>query len=161
MPTQFADYERLIRTGAIGVVLVLATGGVVRHREAVATAREAATGAAEASATRNRRWSVDSVLSAAEVAGTSRAFGQTPARQLAAQRPRNAVQLPQPEMHLVLRGVLGGPPWSVVIAGLPSHPGTVLLRHGDTVGGLALVKVARDTAVLRGGGRTHVLTWAP
>jgi hypothetical protein len=63
-----------------------------------------------------------------------------------------------PRPNLVLRGVVGGPPWSAVIEGIPGHDGSVLLRKGDTIATLAVRAVGRDTVIIKGADTTWRLT---
>lgn len=46
---------------------------------------------------------------------------------------------------LTLRAVAGGPPWSAIIEGMPDTPGPVVVREGDRVGALAIMRIWRDT----------------
>lgn len=59
---------------------------------------------------------------------------------------------------LTLLGIVG-PPWSAVVAGFPNVSGAVVLRVGDTVAGFSIVRVRRDTLVLRNGGSTLALAF--
>lgn len=49
----------------------------------------------------------------------------------------------------VLRGLAGGPPWSIVLENLPGRPAAVVIRQGATFAGLRLIAVRHDTAVVR------------
>lgn len=68
--------------------------------------------------------------------------------------------MPQPDMvrpprpTLVLRGIIGGPPWSAIVEGVPGRSGSVLLRRGDTLSGLTIRAVGRDTVILKGSDTT-------
>jgi hypothetical protein len=73
----------------------------------------------------------------------------------APQRPPAA-----PPATIMVRGILGGPPWTVVLQGVPGAPNPVVLRVGDTIAGFFLVRVKRDTVVVRGAGSTLTLPWA-
>jgi hypothetical protein len=64
--------------------------------------------------------------------------------------------LPQKPV-LVVRGLVGGPPWSVVIDGIPGRQSAIVMRLGDTVGGFGFLAVRRDSAVIRGLDTTYVL----
>jgi hypothetical protein len=59
---------------------------------------------------------------------------------------------------LILRGVVGGPPWSVVLLGVPGRDGPVVLRQGEPEGGLELRAIRHDTAIVRGRDTTWRLT---
>lgn len=52
-----------------------------------------------------------------------------------------------PKPSLLLRGVLGGPPWRAIIEGIPGAPTAVVVREGERVGSL-LVKEIRLAAVI-------------
>ena len=54
-----------------------------------------------------------------------------------------------PQLQVLLHGIVGGPPWSAVISGLPGQPGPLVMRPGDSTSGVVVVRVTRDTAVLR------------
>lgn len=57
---------------------------------------------------------------------------------------------PSTKPRLVLRGVIGGPTWEAIIEGIPGHEGSVVLRAGQSIGGITLRSVRRDTAYARG-----------
>jgi hypothetical protein len=59
---------------------------------------------------------------------------------------------------LALVGIVGGPPWTAVIEGIPGREGGVLLRAGEEVGGLRLADVRGDTVRLSGHDTTWTLT---
>ena len=66
----------------------------------------------------------------------------------------NADTLPKapplpPQAQLVVQGIVGGPPWSVVVSGIPTVMGPTVLRPGDSVGGVSVVRIGRDSVVLR------------
>lgn len=49
-----------------------------------------------------------------------------------------------------LSGIIGGPPWVALLDGVPGHDGSVLLRGGDTLGGLEVRAVTATTATISG-----------
>lgn len=53
-----------------------------------------------------------------------------------------------PRAEPILQGVVGGPPWQAIIAGLPGREGGVVVVPGDTVGGMKVRSVGRESAVL-------------
>jgi hypothetical protein len=57
---------------------------------------------------------------------------------------------PSSKPHLVLKGVLGGPPWDAVVEGIPGREGAVVIRVGESVSGLSVRAIRRDTAYVRG-----------
>ncbi len=73
--------------------------------------------------------------------------------------PPAPVRPPRP--NLVLRGVVGGPPWSAIIDGIPGRDGSVLLRRGDSVASLVVRAVGRDTVIIKGVDTTWRLTVKP
>lgn len=78
-------------------------------------------------------------------AGPSPSF--LPSAQISASRPR-----------LQLRGLVGGPPWDALIEGVPGRDGAVLVRTGESVGGLTVRAIRRDTVFIRGSDTTWTLT---
>lgn len=71
------------------------------------------------------------------------AFSTTPAGVPAA--PVTAAPLPR----IGLNGTIGGPSWQAILSGIPGHDGTVVMRAGDTLGGVLVRRVTRDSAVVR------------
>lgn len=63
-----------------------------------------------------------------------------------------------PRPPLALAGLIGGPPWSALVEGIPGREGGVLLQAGDSVNGIRLVAIRGDTAVLSGFDTTWALT---
>lgn len=72
--------------------------------------------------------------------------------------PAGAV-MPKPQ--LVLRGLVGGPPWEVLVEGLPGREGTTVLRMGQEVSGVTATSVRRGRAILRGYDTVWALTFRP
>jgi hypothetical protein len=62
----------------------------------------------------------------------------------AAAVPRAAAPL------LVVRAIVGGPPWQAVLDGLPGQPPGTVVTSGAEIGGLRVVAVTRDSVVVRG-----------
>jgi hypothetical protein len=52
--------------------------------------------------------------------------------------------------HLAVAGILGGPPWTALLDSVPGRDGSVLVRKGDTLGGLRIRSVGRDTVIVQG-----------
>jgi hypothetical protein len=78
-------------------------------------------------------------------------------------QPMTPMAMPQPpsnKPHLVLRGVLGGPPWDAIIEGIPGREGSVVLRAGQSLGGITVRAVRHDTAYARGFDTTWALPLA-
>lgn len=74
--------------------------------------------------------------------------------------PMAMAQPPSAKPRLVLRGVLGGPPWDAIVEGIPGREGSVVLRAGQSLGGITMRAVRRDTAYARGFDTTWTLTLA-
>jgi hypothetical protein len=60
--------------------------------------------------------------------------------------------------NLALSGLVGGPPWVALLEGVPGHEGSVLLRAGDTLGGIKVRAVSATTATISGFDTTWKLT---
>ena len=66
-----------------------------------------------------------------------------------------------PKPALVLRGLVGGPPWEAVLDGVPGRERGVVARAGDVLGGTAELRVRRvgaDGVVITGMDTTWRLT---
>lgn len=72
---------------------------------------------------------------------------------VAAQAGRPAYRPP-----LALRAIVGGPPWTALLAGVPGQAGTVMISRGDRIDSLQVREITRDSVVLRGPDTTWVLT---
>jgi hypothetical protein len=70
-----------------------------------------------------------------------------------------------PKPLLAISGIVGGPPWAALIEGVPGREGTIVVRQGDTLGGLTVRRVGRDTVTVLGMDTTWKLavrrTWRP
>jgi hypothetical protein len=77
-------------------------------------------------------------------------------RETPAARAPTTVAAPSARPQLVLRGVLGGPPWDAVVEGIPGREGAVVIQTGETTAGLTVRAIRRDTAYVRG----FDTTWA-
>jgi hypothetical protein len=60
--------------------------------------------------------------------------------------------------HLVLRGVIGGPPWDAVVEGIPGRDGATVVRVGQTIAGVTVRSIRGDTVFARGLDTTWTLT---
>ena len=60
---------------------------------------------------------------------------------------------------LVLKAIVGGPPWQAVIDGLPGQPPGTIARAGSNFDRLTVHAIGRDTVVIRGPDTTWVLTF--
>lgn len=52
-------------------------------------------------------------------------------------------------IRIELQGTIGGPPWRGIISGVPGHDGTVVVSAGDTLGGVSIRRVKRDSITVR------------
>ncbi len=68
------------------------------------------------------------------------------------------VQVARPS--LVLRGIIGGPPWQAVLDGIPGQGSGTIVRGGMTFDKLAVRSVSRDTVTIQGADTTWKLTLA-
>ncbi|MFL5560838.1 MAG: hypothetical protein ACJ79K_05105 [Gemmatimonadaceae bacterium] len=62
---------------------------------------------------------------------------------------------PPPPPHapvpaLSVSGIIGGPPWAAVLEGIPGRQGSIVVHPGDTLGGLRVRSVKRDSVVITG-----------
>jgi hypothetical protein len=55
-----------------------------------------------------------------------------------------------PKPKLMLAGIIGGPPWEALLDSVPGRDGSVLVRKGDTLGGLRVRSIGRDTVIVQG-----------
>jgi len=62
-----------------------------------------------------------------------------------------------PPLLLELSGVIGGPPWRAIVSGIPGREAGVVVRAGDTLGGIRVRTIKRDTVVIRAGDSTMTL----
>jgi hypothetical protein len=69
------------------------------------------------------------------------------------------VALPPPRPTLVLKAIVGGPPWRAVIDGIPGQPAGVIVEQGNTFDRLVVRVVTRDSVVVRGADTSWVLSF--
>jgi len=148
----------------LGAALAMLAGVVTLHvgssRAATRPALLPAVGVAPA------RANPDSLESAVEEIAARNLFRpeRTSADEQSHTGPSMAMtMMPQPpssKPRLLLRGVLGGPPWDAIIEGIPGREGSVVLRAGQSLGGVTVRAVRRDTAWARGFDTTWTLTLA-
>ncbi len=67
-------------------------------------------------------------------------------------------QTAMPPATLTLRGIVGGPPWTALVEGLPGSNNTLAVATGDTSGLWKVVVVSRDTVVVRAAGSSVTLS---
>lgn len=143
------NVSRLVETGLWGAavaLLVTAAAGARAPRTGVSAVPRGASRAAE----------------------TADVNGDAAASQLVAEDPFRAARHPSPIAYrpdiegappppprasrpaLGVSGIVGGPPWSAVLEGVPGREGGALVQAGDTLGGLKVRMVRRDTVVITG-----------
>ncbi len=150
----------------LGALIAMLTGIVTLHRSstrAFAAVRPAILPAVGVSPPRA---DADSLESAVEEIAARNLFRleRTSAEEQEVSQPGVPMGIPpQPPVarpRLVLRGVLGGPPWDAIIEGIPGREGSVVLRSGESLGGITVRAIHRDTAWARGFDTTWTLTLA-
>jgi len=137
--------------GATAVAVIVTALGVRAARATPATsARPILTAAAEP-----RVLDADSIAQAVAyvVANDPFRLSRHPATVAYSPAP---VRPPRP--NLVLRGIVGGPPWGAILEGIPGRDGNVLVRRGDSLGTLVVRAVGRDTVIIKGVDTTWRLT---
>ena len=63
-----------------------------------------------------------------------------------------------PRPALAVTGIVGGPPWEALMEGIPGREGSMLVRRGDTLSGLRVGSITRDTVRITGMDTTWTLT---
>lgn len=62
------------------------------------------------------------------------------------------VEPPAPRVEsrprLILRGILGGPPWTALIEGFPGRQGATVVREGDLISGFTIETIRRESVVV-------------
>ncbi|MEP6733824.1 MAG: hypothetical protein ABJE10_24470 [bacterium] len=61
---------------------------------------------------------------------------------------------------LIVRAIIGGPPWSALVEGIPGQTGGVVVVVGNTFDKLRIRAIARDTVVVQAPDTTWKLTMA-
>jgi hypothetical protein len=70
--------------------------------------------------------------------------------------PPPALRAPRPA--LAVSGILGGPPWEALLEGIPGREGSALVRRGDTLSGLRVRSITKDTVRISGMDTTWTLS---
>jgi hypothetical protein len=148
--------------------LALLLGGVAawRTRDALAPV-ERPTLAIPAAALPPGRYDFDSLGAAAEqtVATDPFRLANAPAAvrfqprgaALAAAAPPPIPAPPAPRPTLVVRAIVGGPPWQAVVDGLAAQAGMVV-RAGDRFDRLVVARITADSVIVQGPDTTWKLT---
>lgn len=63
-----------------------------------------------------------------------------------------------PRPALAVAGIVGGPPWEALVEGIPGREGSTLVRRGDTVSGLRIRSITKDSVRITGMDTTWTLT---
>jgi hypothetical protein len=66
---------------------------------------------------------------------------------------------PPPRPSLVLKAIVGGPPWQAVIDGIPGQPAGTLARTGSKFDRLTVRVVTRDSVIVQGMDTSWVLSF--
>ena len=66
---------------------------------------------------------------------------------------------PRLRPNLILKAVIGGPPWQAIVDGIPGQPPGTIVRAGSTFDQLVVRAVTRDSVVIKGTDTTWVLTF--
>ena len=81
------------------------------------------------------------------------------ARFIAAQAQASSTPAqPPPRPNLVLRAIVGGPPWQAVLDGLPGQPTGTIVTGGGSFEGIRIRAITRDTVVVESQDPTWKLT---
>jgi hypothetical protein len=145
--------------GATAVAAIIAAVGVRAARATLATsARPILTAAAEP-----RHLDADSIAQAVAYVVANDPFRLSRHPASAAYSPALEGLAPPPvarppRPNLVLRGIVGGPPWSAILDGVPGRDGNVIMRRGDSLGTIVVRAVGRDTVIIKGADTTWRLT---
>jgi hypothetical protein len=144
-------------------VATVVTGIAIVGARAAAPPTSAVTRTVRSAPTEPRQFAQDSLTNAAayvvendpfRLARRPSTVAYSPA--LEGLAPTREPKAPRPK--LLVRGIIGGPPWSAIIEGIPGRNGSVVLRGGDTVAALRVRAVRRDTVVIEGADTTWRLT---
>ena len=148
--------EQLLWIMTIVIAMIAAVGGIVRRDQspvAVPVIPEAQPAAKTIASAKSANDRVRAIL-AGDVFRRERS---APDSAVSAPRPTTPQPTAPPRPRLVLRGLVGGPPWNAILEGVPGHDGSYVVRTGDSVAGLKIRSVRRDGATIRGMDTTWIL----
>ena len=147
---------KVIWTLAVGMVLIASMRARnARHFETVGHSVRILS--APDPASKSGAIAVDEVILSADNLfriGRANAEPATETAVAASPQPPKAVTRPA----LVLRGILGGPPWEAILEGMPGVETGVVARAGEVIGGLTVRSIGRDTAIIHASDTSWVLT---
>ena len=146
----------------IGAVAALSIGAMSTRR-LIAEARARTGPARVAASAMPQPRDPDSLLAAIEVIAEGNLFRPDRSRpdSLNVSPVQGAPAPPAPpKASLKLRGLVGGPPWDALIEGIPGREGAVVARVGQTLGGITISAIRRDTVIAKGMDTTWKLTLA-
>lgn len=144
----------------------LAGGGAVRWRRALDRAIDAGTRVTLIPLVRpTETFSADTLDAAAHLTVRTDPFrlSNTPASvsfasTLVAPQPGAPPPPPKIRPTLVVRAIIGGPPWSAVVDGIPGQPAGLVISPGATYDKLHISAIGRDTVIIAGPDTTWKLT---
>lgn len=70
-----------------------------------------------------------------------------------------APAIPPPRPVLVLKAIVGGPPWQAVIDGIPGQPAGTVARAGARFDRIVVRAVTRDSVIVQGADTSWVLSF--
>lgn len=151
---------RRIGGASLLAALALSAGGVARWRTAIASGAHGTLTIPVLSASPRIGGAAIDSGAAMVVENDPFRFSNTPptvrfdpSSDASAQQPAMPLALPR----LVLRAIVGGPPWSAVIDGLPGQPPGAVARQGSRFDELTVALIARDSVVVRANDTTWTL----
>jgi len=59
---------------------------------------------------------------------------------------------------MTVSGIIGGPPWTALVSGVPGRDGTASVHAGDTIAGTTVISVARTSVLFRAADTSWRLT---
>jgi hypothetical protein len=73
--------------------------------------------------------------------------------------PSGVAMSPQPRPTLVLKAIVGGPPWQAIIDGIPGQPSGTLAQTGSKFDRLTVRSITRDSVIVVGTDTAWVLSF--
>jgi len=75
-----------------------------------------------------------------------------------APRPEPPPRAAEAKPRLQLRGILGGPPWTALIEGIPGRQGARVVREGDLISGFTIVAINKESVTVTRPDTSWILT---